>query len=264
MWMNLTGPLRNATSMKSCNALLDKAPELHTAYLLHMAPLNTTSESQIRSRLLGKHLPPTQAWLNAFVAAQNPNVPVAALKQTALFRLLTSDLTLAVDKMAISAFPANVLEPSIKERTLTGSIPVQVLDVEDVGCSRWSQVEAIEAAERGETTKGREIIRVVPGESSSTDAQNESSEGPCRLLVQDVNGTKLYAFELNSIPGIGLKMSIGAKLILEKVTISRTVLMLEPCNTTFAGGRMDSLHKAWKADQKARLKTAFVDIGETS
>lgn len=133
------------------------------------------------------------------------------------------------------------------------------MDIEDIGCSRWSQIEAIEAAERGETTKGREIIRVVPGEdglATDTEATVAEKGGPHKLLLQDAKGARVYGFELSPVEGVGLNMSIGAKLVLKNVVVARGVILLEPATVSLLGGKVEAAHKLWKDGRKARLKAS--------
>lgn len=176
---------------------------------------------------------------------------------------------------------------------------VQVLDVEDIGRSRWSQLEDIEAAERGETTKGREIIRVVqplddgggggPGDrgdgvatgarttggggatrgggaagSASTSAGSGNansfqaiSTGPHRLVLQDVNGCRVYGLEVSPVSGVSLSMNIGVKMLLRNVTVARAVLLLDPNCVTILGGKIDNLAKAWREGRKSRLSAGL-------
>jgi len=105
-------------------------------------------------------------------------------------------------------------------------IPVQVLDIQDISTSKWSQMEAIERVERGEEIRGREVIRSVPGINNEDDAQGaeqghdsssrtsaiassnaagssrKGSTGPHKLLLQDSAGTKAWAFEMSRIERI--------------------------------------------------------------
>src|ERR1700761_1294513 len=111
--------------------------------------------------LTSKNVPPTQAWLRDFMPSIRLNTPNVALQKTALFRLLSTDLTTSIQPASNSIFPADVSSPEPRDRKVPGPITVQVLDIEDIGQSRWSQVESIEAFQRGEKTKGKEIIRVV-------------------------------------------------------------------------------------------------------
>ena len=197
------------------------------------------------------------------MSTQKTTIALAALKQTALFRLLASDITSSLQSTATSIFPQDILNAQIQERKLVGPIPVQVLDVEDIGHSRWSQIEAIEAAERGETTKGREIIRVVPTEEGTSDPEAVSANGPHKLLVQDAKGVRMYGFELSKVDGISLSMDIGSKLLLKNVLVTRGVLLLEPGNVTLVGGKIENFHKAWKEGRKAQLKETIGPPSET-
>jgi RecQ-mediated genome instability protein 1 len=216
-------------------------------------------KAAIAQFLASKNVPPTAAWLRDFMPSIRLSTPIVALQQTALFRLLASDLTTVVESgNQRNVFPTNVSSPEVKERKITGPITVQVLDVEDIGHSRWSQVENIEVQERGETTKGREIIRVVDDETN-TDPNHDNnvspSSGPHKLLVQDVKGTKAYAFELESIAGIDVqKTSIGAKLVLRDVLVARGVVMLEAKGVEVLGGKVDAWDKKWRAERKEGLK----------
>jgi RecQ-mediated genome instability protein 1 len=220
------------------------------------SPANVAQE--VTSHLASKSLKPTGAWLNQFVSSGRPSMPLPALKQTALFRILASDIRKTLQSSSLSVFPADVLNANIKDRKLAGPIPVQILDIEDLGKSRWSQVEELEAAEKGETTKGREIIRVIPGEdgANSTAESTPKSAGPHKVVLQDAKGTTVFGFELTDIAGLDVSMNIGAKLILRDVTVARGVLFLEPRTTQLLGGKIEALHKSWKEGRKETLKTA--------
>jgi len=217
--------------------------------------------NELSQHLNAKHLAPSPAWRAAFLATQRPTTPLAAIQRTALFRLLNSDITTSLFSTPAAALPADILNAEIVSRRLPGPVVVQVLDVEDVGHSRWSQVEAIEAYERGETTKGREIIRVVPGEAggaegSGAEAQGKGSTGPHKLLLQDIEGVRVYAFELQNVEGLD-KMDIGAKMVLKGVGVARGVILLEPGGVQVLGGKLDTLHEAWKKGRKERLNSGI-------
>jgi RecQ-mediated genome instability protein 1 len=217
-----------------------------------MAVVNLAQE--IGSHLSRKGLPPTAAWLNSFLSSQRP-LPLPALKESAWFKILQTDITKTVQKSPTSIFPVDIANGEIRERRVPGAIPVQILDIEDIGCSRWSQVDALESEERGEKTKGREIIRVVPGEDDDSVTQQQST-GPHKLILQDAHGTSAYAMEMLSIQGVDLNISIGAKLMLKDVTVARGCLLLEPKNVTLLGGKIEDLHKRWKEGRKEVLKAA--------
>lgn len=210
----------------------------------------------ISSHLASKSLQPTPAWIETFVSSSRPNTPLHALRQTALFRVLASDFRDTLVRTPGTTFPAGLTDASVKERRLAGPIPVQVLEVDDIGKSRWSQVEEIEAAERGETTKGREIIRVIPNEDgSTTQDEHRESLGPHKLLLQDAQGAVLYGIELINVNGIDLSMKIGTKLVLRNVTIARGVTLLSPDCVEVLGGKIESLHELWKDNRKEALKS---------
>jgi RecQ-mediated genome instability protein 1 len=219
---------------------------------------------EIKAHLTTYSLHPSPTWLQELFAGQKTTVPIAALKQTALFRLIHSDFTISLSLPPFGLLPSNVLDASLPERRLRGPIPVQVLDIEDLGRSRWSQVEAIEAEERGETTKGREIIRTVAGDDEEEDDADErrnttakdSGNGPFKLLLQDAKGHAVYGIELVPVKGIDINMGIGSKLVLRDVLATRGVLLMESKSVTVLGGKIDDLNAKWKATRKSQLTGA--------
>ncbi|OCL11627.1 DUF1767-domain-containing protein [Glonium stellatum] len=211
---------------------------------------------ELTAYLTLKNLPPSSIWLQSFLPTVRASIPLPALQKTALFRLLASDITQSLERTRSLLFPADIHDAHIKERKLVGPIVCQVLDVEDIGRSRWSQVEALEAAERGEGTKGREVIRVIPSDEQGAGCDVEASAGPHKLLLQDAQGTRVYGMELQTIEGINVGMSIGTKLILKGVTVARGMVLLEPQSVNVLGGRIEQLHKEWKDTRKERLKVA--------
>jgi len=135
-----------------------------------------------------------------------------------------------------------------------------VLSVEDMSKSRWEQIEAMEALERGEGTKGREIIRVTAPEDGTEDPIAiglTKGGGPHKLLLQDARGERVYGMELKSVEGVGLGMSIGCKIILRGVTVARGVVLLEPRTIALLGGKIEGLHKQWREGRKEELKKAI-------
>ncbi|KAK5010801.1 hypothetical protein LTR28_007678 [Elasticomyces elasticus] len=92
---------------------------------------------------------------------------------------------------------------------------VELLDVEDVGRSRWGQVKALEALERGEGNKGREVVCVVPGEGEEEgEATAVQSAGPHKVVLQDARGTRAYGVEVGAVEGVRVGMNIGSKVLL--------------------------------------------------
>jgi RecQ-mediated genome instability protein 1 len=210
--------------------------------------------------LTSKDLPPKQEWIRAFIPTIKSSTPILALQKTALFRLLAADITTAVQSSPSTTFSPGIADPAIKEQWLPGPVVVQVLDVEDIGRSRWSQVEALEAQERGETTKGREVVRVLPEEGTAgpdapqAPGAQAKSAGPHKLLLQDAKGTKAYALELKNVQGVDVAMSIGTKLVLKDVSVARGVIMLEPRCVEVLGGKVDAWDRKWREERKKVLK----------
>lgn len=213
--------------------------------------------AELSTHLQSRHLHPTPAWLQSFTAGIRPTTPLPALKQTALFRLLATDITTTLVAPPTTIFPGDILNARIQSRHLAGPVVCQVIDVEDIGHSRWSQVETIEAKERGETTKGREVVRVIPDADAQPDVQPDiDSKGPFKLLLQDAKGAKVYAFDLKGIAGINMGMSIGIKVLLRNCEVRRGVVMLEPGGLQILGGKIEALDKIWKEGRKERLISA--------
>lgn len=131
--------------------------------------------------------------------------------------------------------------------------------MEDVGSSRWSQVEAIDARERGESTRGREVIRIVPvvGENgvAETNAPSASS-GPHKLLLQDVRGGKIYAFENSRIEGFAIgSLGIGGKVLVKAgAIVARGVFMLNAKDVEVLGGRVEAWDEAWGEKRREVLR----------
>ncbi|KAH7137921.1 RecQ mediated genome instability protein-like protein Rmi1 [Dendryphion nanum] len=207
----------------------------------------------------GRHLHPSPAWLQSFISGARTNMPLPALQKTALFRLLATDITTSMIPPSTSLLPDNILNGTLPSRSVTGPIVCQVFDIEDIGHSRWSQVETIEAKERGETTKGREIIRVTSeeeGNGATAHTSAAESKGPFKLLLQDAKGLKIYAYDLHGIEGLNNNMAIGIKLTLKSLEVRRGVIMLDPAHTQVLGGKIEALDKAWKDGKKERFLAA--------
>ncbi|PYI07842.1 DUF1767-domain-containing protein [Aspergillus sclerotiicarbonarius CBS 121057] len=234
----------------------------------------STPQAQIAAHLQNtKSLAVSPTWLNSFVSSSTAlqrNIPLSALTQTALFRILASDFrdSLATGNPS-SLLPVDIFDPTVQERRLQGPIPVQVLDIEDIGTSLWSQVEAIERVERGEAIRGREIVRTVNvGEDNEEGAAgaNETggaSNGPHRLILQDAAGTRAVGIELVRVNGVALnKLPIGAKMVLRNATVARGMVLLTPEYATVLGGKIEGMDQAWKEGRKARLLARIAGTGE--
>ncbi|CAK4032295.1 hypothetical protein MYCFIDRAFT_33406 [Lecanosticta acicola] len=214
--------------------------------------------AQISAHLATKSLHPTPQWLSSLIPTIRANTPLPALQRTAEFRLLSTDITSTLQSSSSSTFSAGISDPNVKDLRIPGPVPVQVLDIEDVGRSRWSQVEAMEMEERGETRKGHEVIRVVAEDDQDNSDSNPPAAtggGPHKLLVQDAKGTKVYAFELENVEGVSVGgLAIGAKMVLKDITVSRGVVLLRARGAQVLGGKVDAWDKKWREERKAKLK----------
>ncbi|KAJ5918060.1 hypothetical protein N7454_010435 [Penicillium verhagenii] len=220
------------------------------------------------------------SWLSSFISSSSAqrNIPASTLTKTALFRVLASDFRESLSKNPTSLFPLDTSDPKIQERRLQGPIPVQVLDIEDIGTSLWSQVEAIERVERGESIRGREIVRTVNvgedaaevaannGSGTNPGASESSGSGPHRLILQDAAGTRAVGVEMKRIDGVSLeKLAIGAKFLLRGATVARGVILLDPGCATLLGGKIEFLDRPWKEGRKSRLleRIASMQVEDT-
>ncbi|KAF3172700.1 hypothetical protein TWF225_009989 [Orbilia oligospora] len=221
---------------------------------------------QISGHLVStKSILPSQTWLASFLSTQKSNLPFQSLTQTALFRLLASEITISVQPTPENTFPDTIHDLENRSSRLKGPVVAQIVDIDDIGHSKLFQLDALESAERGEKTKGKEVIRVVPGEQDDNDPDNlglTGASGPHKLLLEDANGTRVYAFEFKPITGVGIGMNIGAKVVIRDVKVVRGVLMLQPGNTTIVGGKVEELHKSWREERKGRLKAEIEAMKE--
>ena len=257
--------------------------------------------AQLIPLLTSQSLPrPSKTWLNSIIQLRKPPPPIASLVATARIRLLAADLTtrglLDGAYMAANSFPPNLANPEVQQTRLGRDVVVQVLDIEDMSRSRWEQVEELEAIERGEQTRGREIVRLpAGGEDEGNDGAERGDEaatqalGPTqtqaqgggaagsaaatgqrdgrdsgrknathKLVLQDCKGQKIYAIELRRVDGIAIgKTNIGEKILLRTWSnISRGVLLLEPAACVVLGGKVDAWHKAWVEGRLGALRAA--------
>ncbi|PWY92681.1 putative RecQ-mediated genome instability protein [Aspergillus heteromorphus CBS 117.55] len=228
----------------------------------------TTPQSQISTHLqTNKSLHVSPTWLHSFITSSTTlqrNTPLSALTQTALFRILASDFRDSLTTSTPSSLlPADIFDPTVQERRLPGPVAVQVLDIEDIGTSLWSQVEAIERVARGEAIRGREIVRTVNVGEEGEDggvargpdtAAGGTSPGPHRLILQDAAGTRAVGVEVRRVSGVALnRMAIGAKMVLRNVTVARGMVLLTPECVTLLGGKIEALDQAWREARKAKL-----------
>ena len=245
--------------------------------------------AQLQSVLRTQSIPvPSLAWLRAVVIpTRTPPPPLASLIATARARLLAADVTapglLDAAYAAAHALPESntINNPAVDTARLGRDVVVQVLDVENLSRSRWEQVEELEAIERGEQTRGREVIRLPAagtdgvGDDDDGDDDANARGGPGgiaaaaaaaaaarnathKLVLQDCKGQKVCAVELKRVERIAVgQTQIGEKILLREDTkIARGVLLLEPANCHILGGRVEVWHKAWTEGRLARLREA--------
>lgn len=157
---------------------------------------------------------------------------------------------------------------------------MQVLGIEDVGRSKWEQIEALEMERNGEMAKGREVIRMIPptpadgddnGDGSTASAQplntqrapaSTRSNGPFKLLLEDIKGQRVYGLELKRLEKVGYPpvMNIGCKIMLKRgARVARGVVLLEPATTVVLGGKIETLDRAWREGREKALRDAVAD-----
>ncbi|KAK3319913.1 hypothetical protein B0T19DRAFT_274560 [Cercophora scortea] len=246
--------------------------------------------TQLQTALRSHSLPiPSHTWLQTLSSSRNPPPPLASLIATARTRLLASDLTTPglLDSAYTTAhsLPANLThtQTSIPESRLGRDVVLQVLDIENLSRSRWEQVEELEAIERGELTRGRQVIRLPIGTAggandggdgegvgdatqtqagAATQAARESERqarnATHKLVLQDCKGAKIFGIELVRVERIAIgKLSIGEKVLIRAGTrVARGVLLLEPAQCLVLGGKVEAWHKPWTEERLARLREA--------
>lgn len=177
-----------------------------------------------------------------------------------------------MDGSQLAPLPSNADSANTKEIKLQNDVHLQVVDVENLSLSRWEQVEELEAIERGERTRGREVIRVTADEDAATQGpgagattQNTNGAAPTagknavhRLTLQDHKRSRVYAVELKRIDAVGVaKTSIGCKILLRAGSVvARGTVLLTPENCVVLGGKIDVWHEDWTKGRLARLKEA--------
>lgn len=199
---------------------------------------------------------------------------------TAKTRLLASDLTtpglLDTAKLPTICFPTAITSPAVSETRLASDVYAQVVDVENLSRSRWEQVDELEAIERGEQTRGREVIRLPVNNDASDEpagtmppeaiarpqaeaaaaAAARAKNAMHRLVLQDARGQKVFGLELVRMPEIAIgTLNIGAKIVLKKgAVIARGSVLLDAKSVQVLGGKLEAWQKTWLDGRLARLK----------
>lgn len=234
----------------------------------------TTTPHQLTTALLQAGLPhPSPLFLHPILTPSSGRLPpLSSLLATTRLRLLSADITHPnILYTQTPSFPPNITNAKLKSSVLNADIPCQILDIEDLSRSKWDLVEALESERKGETTKGREVIRVLPTQpedstqatqfppTAAAPAAQQKSSGPFKVLLQDCKGQKVYGFELKRVeklcypPG----MNIGCKVMLKQgVKVARGMILLEPEFVVVLGGKIEVVDKAWKEGRENRLREA--------
>ncbi|CCU75806.1 unnamed protein product [Blumeria hordei] len=235
----------------------------------------TASLSQLIPLLASQSLPVLHHdFLTAILATSSRSQPIVALAATVKHRLLSSDIsghTSPVLATTCPGLPSNLGDRHVQTSTLHHDVFVQVLDLHDIGRSTGDQIDLLEAERKGETKKGREIIRIVPDaeqepataatqslDAPTTDQKKE--KGPFRLVLQDSKGNRALAYEIKRVNNIGYPstMSIGCKLWLRKgCKVARGVLLLEPTTVGIIGGRIETMDREWRTQREDRLRSSL-------
>lgn len=243
--------------------------------------------TQLLTQLQTHNLPPpSQTWVQTLISTRNPPPPLPSLVMTAKTRLLASDLTtpglLDATKTPSICFAEGITAPSVQEARLRTDVYVQIVDIENLSKSRWEQVEELEAVERGEQTRGREVVRLPVNNGSADGGGDEPAAtatanargavaGPDvarnathRVVLQDCKGQKVYGLELVRMPEMAIgTLNIGAKILLKKgAAVARGTLLLEPRSCQFLGGKIEAWQKEWLAGRLARLREGAEAVPE--
>ncbi|KAF7876414.1 hypothetical protein EAF04_001506 [Stromatinia cepivora] len=242
------------------------------------------------STLKSQHLPtPTPHFLHPIInpPSQRPP-PLPALIATTKHRLLSTSLTTPhLLDPSTHSLPLDINNVNIRERILNEEIPVQVLDIEDIGRSRGELLGVLEGERLGERVRGREVIRVVDedvlnsqgqfdgGSSSSSSSASQAqtpphnpqttATGPFKLLLQDHKGAHIYAFTTSptchshpcSVQKIALPpyMHIGCKIMLLPGTrVCRGMVWIEGGTCVVLGGRVEGLDREWRDGWEGRVR----------
>lgn len=255
-----------------------------------MPPTTPSIDTLLSHFTSSLHLHPRPTWLTQTLSSQRQLPTGPALLASLKFRILASDITESLQPHANLCFPPATHDGDVISVTLPGPIAVQVVAVEDVGVSRVEQIDKIEMAERGEIQRGREVIRVVPeldgvgtqveggGGAGVGHGEQKVKTGPCKVLLEDAGGRRVYGIELKPVEGIKSDMAIGAKvgslitpmtvayeltrfgglqLVLRHVVVTRGLLLLTPATTAFLGGKIEAMNQVWLASRKQTLQTAI-------
>ncbi|KAG4300993.1 hypothetical protein PCANB_002670 [Pneumocystis canis] len=165
------------------------------------------------------------------------------LEQQIMKCLLNSDIKKILTLK--SCLPKNVFD--LHNCVLLGPYCLQVIQIQDIGFSLLEQLEYLEKFEDNGRLKAFNIIKEEPitddDNNNIENDKNKTVKKMFKLLLEDASGCCIWAIEHKPIQEIHLKMNIGSKILLKNILILRGVLMLNPMNITFLGGKIDELNK---------------------
>ena len=89
--------------------------------------------------------------------------------------------------------------------------------MQDIGTSRFAQLEALEKAIEEAGPQGRRVIDLPATEETEEHLQHGMEgiyvgKSICKVLVEDGRGQRVYGMEVKPIEGIKVGMSLGCKV----------------------------------------------------
>ncbi|PQE32362.1 mediated genome instability Rmi1 protein [Rutstroemia sp. NJR-2017a WRK4] len=199
-----------------------------------------------------------------------PPPPLPALIATTKHRLLSANLlTPGLLDPSTRALPPGASDPGVREWRLEFDVPVQVVDIVDVGRSWGEVLGEVEMERLGERRKGREVVRIVPGEGGEDgdggggrgrERGGGGKGGPYKLLLQDIKGTTIWGLEIERMEakiGFPPVLGVGGKIMLRKgCAVWRGVVGLSERggSCVILGGKVEALDKAWREGWEERLR----------
>ena len=239
--------------------------------------MDRTLTTQLKTALANASIPLPSASLITTLLSTTPSPTLSRLTALARSQILTSPLTApSLLDPSVPAIPPHLLSPELRRATLPADVPLQIVDIEDLSRSRWEQIEELERIERGETRRGRAVVRVEnEAEAEDRDRATQSArDAPApearkaggnathRVTFMDRAGTRLYGLELVRMPRLGVGATkIGEKVVAKKgAVIARGTLLLDPATCVFLGGYVEGEEEKWVA---GRLKALKEVVGAT-
>lgn len=124
-----------------------------------------------------------------------------------------------------------------RDTILRDEILVQIIDIYDIGTSKYRQLQRIDQTQSSNTDKLR--TRFPTAEDNSDEPLNASLH---KLVIQDSSGTLIYAIEYKKIPELSHETLLGCKLLLKNTKFQRGVALLEPASVQVLGGSIASMN----------------------